>query len=792
MDDNSTSSGSPYESTSSFEEDDDLDEIFIAHIMNEYEEIFLCKTPQRTSILSGAQFDCIGAIDGTRISAWVPSDGQTNFREGREQNGKDLEGLCGEEDLLGQALRRRRFRWLIEQLTKAIKMKIFMGFNRKFRGKTRVHLLEVSFNVHGRFIRLSKFTSNRKSTFLVIPEGDNGRGWELLKSVLYSMLVVPSSSFDENGSQSREGRILHKNIGPLQRSYANVVRDEGPRKGGLVPVGRWVRVVVCECQDGVVNWAESDEKMDAKGKFRSRGEIKGRLDRFKRLPFHLWSKVHLKKIMEQWGTVTEIVWRTLKLFYLSKARVKVVMKERSVLPALIEVLDGGWDFTVSIAVAVKEDDRQVREMGESTRQLAEAHMGTVGKTMEDRSRSEPLTTKRSKPVSDTLPLEDVPEAGTQLVQGCSEEGTTPTKENAEQRNLLRAPFHGSSVTDHLSYPATREKGLNFEGSPHGAPILGTVSQEDTEFSQMGGFQIEGLSPSKMAKVCEVLSSLDIKNPDVVMFQETKREVCDRKFVESVWLVRNKEWAALPACGASEDFNHLRLKENEHLQEVLPRWTSDHWPIVLDTNPFKWGQHLLGLRICGCNIIVSKSALAVGGENLKEMVGKVTTNIDANEQEGALSSDLLFKDVRKGELEEIIMREEIHWRQKAKGLVLDNSESITEEILLYFKKLYSSPPGESWRVEGIDWSPISEESASRLDSPFSEVEIYNAIFQLDRDKASGPDGFTIAVFQDCWDVIKDDLVRVFAEFHNTGLLIKTPMLLHSSFAQKESVKEDFGF
>ena len=109
----------------------------------------------------------------------------------------------------------------------------------------------------------------------------------------------------------------------------------------------------------------------------------------------------------------------------------------------------------------------------------------------DRSQSEPLTTERSMPVSDTLPLEDVSVAGTQLVQGCSEEGTTSTKENAEQRNLLRAPFQskgkekmcntakggdgagfkgfvgcshsGSSVTDHLSYPATREKGLNFEG-----------------------------------------------------------------------------------------------------------------------------------------------------------------------------------------------------------------------------------------------------------------------------------------------------------------------------------------
>ena len=47
-----------------------------------------------------------------------------------------------------------------------------------------------------------------------------------------------------------------------------------------------------------------------------------------------------------------------------------------------------------------------------------------------------------------------------------------------------------------------------------------------------------------------------------------------------------------------------------------------------------------------------------------------------------------------------------------GLVLNNSESITEEILLYFEKLYASPTGESWSVEGLDWFPISKESASR--------------------------------------------------------------------------------
>ncbi|RVW87682.1 LINE-1 retrotransposable element ORF2 protein [Vitis vinifera] len=41
--------------------------------------------------------------------------------------------------------------------------------------------------------------------------------------------------------------------------------------------------------------------------------------------------------------------------------------------------------------------------------------------------------------------------------------------------------------------------------------------------------------------------------------------------------------------------------------------------------------------------------------------------------------------------------------------------------------------------------------------------------MDGDKAPGPDGFTIAVFQDCWEVIKEDLVKVFAEFHRSGII-----------------------
>ena len=101
---------------------------------------------------------------------------------------------------------------------------------------------------------------------------------------------------------------------------------------------------------------------------------------------------------------------------------------------------------------------------------------------------------------------------------------------------------------------------------------------------------------------------------------------------------------------------------------------------------------------------------------KKSILNEIANFDVVEQEGVLTSELSAqRALRKGELEELILREEIHWRQKAKvkwvkerdcnskffhkvangrrnrkfikflenerGLVLNNSESIIEEILL---------------------------------------------------------------------------------------------------------------
>jgi len=44
-------------------------------------------------------------------------------------------------------------------------------------------------------------------------------------------------------------------------------------------------------------------------------------------------------------------------------------------------------------------------------------------------------------------------------------------------------------------------------------------------------------------------------------------------------------------------------------------------------------------------------------------------------------------------------------------------------------------------------------------------VWEVVRGLNGDKAPGLDGFTIAFFQKCWEVLKMDIMAVFSEFHS---------------------------
>jgi hypothetical protein len=62
-------------------------------------------------------------------------------------------------------------------------------------------------------------------------------------------------------------------------------------------------------------------------------------------------------------------------------------------------------------------------------------------------------------------------------------------------------------------------------------------------------------------------------------------------------------------------------------------------------------------------------------------------------------------------------------------------------------------------------------ASSLEEPFEEREVWEVIKGMDGDKAPGPDGFSMAFFKECWEVIKGDFMAVFSEFHERGKFVK---------------------
>ena len=67
-------------------------------------------------------------------------------------------------------------------------------------------------------------------------------------------------------------------------------------------------------------------------------------------------------------------------------------------------------------------------------------------------------------------------------------------------------------------------------------------------------------------------------------------------------------------------------------------------------------------------------------------------------------------------------------------------------------------------DGVHQSPINNTLADWIERPFEEDEIKKAAFECDGNKSLGPDGFTMAVFQHQWDIVKNDLFEMLQEFH----------------------------
>jgi hypothetical protein len=97
--------------------------------------------------------------------------------------------------------------------------------------------------------------------------------------------------------------------------------------------------------------------------------------------------------------------------------------------------------------------------------------------------------------------------------------------------------------------------------------------------------------------------------------------------------------------------------------------------------------------------------------------------------------------------------------------------LSDYVTKYYKDLFAAPSSNSFALDESrldDINQVTEEENNLLTHPFTKEEVREADFQMEYNKAPGPDGFPTEFYQACWDMVKNDLMALFVESHEGRL------------------------
>ena len=100
-------------------------------------------------------------------------------------------------------------------------------------------------------------------------------------------------------------------------------------------------------------------------------------------------------------------------------------------------------------------------------------------------------------------------------------------------------------------------------------------------------------------------------------------------------------------------------------------------------------------------------------------------------------------------------------------------NLKNYITEYYKGLFGPHTPNSFSMDETlrhDIPQVSEEENAALMAPFSDKEVKMAVFDMEHNKAPGPNGFSAEFYQFFWEVVKPDLMNLFYEFHARRLPI----------------------
>ncbi|XP_020270858.1 uncharacterized protein LOC109846046 [Asparagus officinalis] len=178
---------------------------------------------------------------------------------------------------------------------------------------------------------------------------------------------------------------------------------------------------------------------------------------------------------------------------------------------------------------------------------------------------------------------------------------------------------------------------------------------------------------------------------------------------------------------------------------------------------------------------------------KDLLDNLLTWEVLEENRDLSDDELIKKNNTVLQLNEILLQEERMWKQRSKVQWLKEGDHNTK----YFHKIANGRK-RSNLISSITYNNVeisSEDGIAQIDwgpndieQPFSVEEVHKAIFDMSGDKSPGPDGFSALFFQVFWDIVKDDIMKLFEEFYEG--FIKNRYLLDGVVVAQEIINDCF--
>ena len=131
------------------------------------------------------------------------------------------------------------------------------------------------------------------------------------------------------------------------------------------------------------------------------------------------------------------------------------------------------------------------------------------------------------------------------------------------------------------------------------------------------------------------------------------------------------------------------------------------------------------------------------------------------------------------------------RIKINGVSLSGDQEVREGVANAYQQLLLESSDWKTDIGRLQLNQISLQEEGMLELSFSEAEVQAALMDMNRDKAPGPDGFTLAFWQSCGDFAKEEILDMFKEFYEQNVFLKSLNNTFLVLLPKKGGAEDLG-